>query len=81
MQSEPLMGLLFLLTLWSGLLYVAEHMSSATDGQVQEHLAELLFLSGIYRDDHPFLVHLSTCLCTYLISLRMGCVVLLSSLH
>ena len=68
------MGLLFLWTLWSGLLHVAEHMSSAIDGQlvplmgkVQEHLAEPLFLSGFYRDDHPFLVHLSACLCAYLI--------------
>src|ERR1700744_5867014 len=79
------MGLLFLWTLWSRSLHVAEHMSGATDGQlvplmgkVKERLAELLFLSRFYRDDHPFLVHLSACLCAYLICLRTGCVALLA---
>src|ERR1700744_1746996 len=45
--------------------------------KVQERLAEPLFLSGFYRDNHPFLVHLSACLCAYLICLKTGCIALL----
>src|ERR1700744_4882391 len=47
-------------------------------GKVQERLAEPLFLSGFCRDDHPFLVHLSACLCVLVSFVRTECVALLA---